>query len=534
MIMGAGTAWATDFEFNLNALYQNGTLVTAKTVIGTKGETLTFTDEDENFTILLTRNSGNQPGFYTSSGYFRFYSSDTFKLTAAQGITITKIVITPNGSSFSLSALDGLNTSTKTWTGSASEVTFTGAGTNKWDKLTITYSTSGSGNTAVETTTTINASGITNTDVYVDTDAGSLSATVKDNNNAAISGATVTWSGNNDAVATIDASTGAVTLVSAGTVTFTASYAGESGTYQSSFATYEMTVTDSSPFTGGDVTFVAGTDVGTTTSNADGDEVSKAVVTMSSTIAAFATSEYRFYKDSETTISTSQGTITSIVFTQAGNYAISNFSANVGTYNTENGTWTGSASSVTFTASAQVRASQVVVTVDLGGTADPSITITNNDELAYDATSGSFNFTINNPVTGGATTVSEDVDWISNPTISGNTVSFTTTENAATTSRSGVITLTYTYDTNKTVTKEVTVTQAGNPNNTITTIPDLFAAATSAGSTATNVNVTFGNWVVSGVSGSNVFVTDNNGNGFIIYTNNLSMTYSAEQFQELL
>lgn len=135
--------WAEEFEFSLNELYQNGTKVTAKKVISTKGETLSFTDKDENFTILLTRNSGNQPGFYTSSGYFRFYSSDTFKLSAADGITITKIVVTSNGSSFSLSSLDGLDTSKKTWTGEATEVTFTGAGTNKWDKITITYSTGG-------------------------------------------------------------------------------------------------------------------------------------------------------------------------------------------------------------------------------------------------------------------------------------------------------------------------------------------------------------------------------------------------------
>ena len=75
-----------------------------------------------------------------------------------------------------------------------------------------------------------------------------------------LSGATVTWSGNNDAVATIDASTGAVTLVGAGVVTFTAAYAGVSGEYKASSANYEMTVTDSTPLTGGDVTFDAKAD----------------------------------------------------------------------------------------------------------------------------------------------------------------------------------------------------------------------------------------------------------------------------------
>ncbi len=54
----------------------------------------------------------------------------------------------------------------------------------------------------------------------------------------------------------------------------------------------------------------------------------------------------------------------------------------------------------------------------------------------------------------------------------------------------------------------------------LSTMDQIYAAATSAGTTAANVNVAFGNWVVSGVSGSNAFVTDNNGKGFIIYTSN--------------
>ena len=55
----------------------------------------------------------------------------------------------------------------------------------------------------------------------------------------------------------------------------------------------------------------------------------------------------------------------------------------------------------------------------------------------------------------------------------------------------------------------------------LSTIPAIFNAASS---TSTNVNVTFGNWVVSGVNGSNVYVTDNNGNGFIIYTSSHGFT----------
>lgn len=96
-----------------------------------------------------------------------------------------------------------------------------------------------------EPTVTIDATGITNTNVFYGKNAGSLSATVT-YNNVAIDGATVTWSGDNNDVATIDPSTGAVTLVAAGTVTFTATYA-ENSDYSEKAATYQMTVIDSDP-----------------------------------------------------------------------------------------------------------------------------------------------------------------------------------------------------------------------------------------------------------------------------------------------
>ena len=72
--------------------------------------------------------------------------------------------------------------------------------------------------------------------------AGTLTAAVT-YENAAVPSATVTWSGNNNAVATIDASTGAVTLLTTGTVTFTATYAGNSD-YAEATGTKTITVVD--------------------------------------------------------------------------------------------------------------------------------------------------------------------------------------------------------------------------------------------------------------------------------------------------
>ena len=149
---------------------------------------------------------------------------------------------------------------------------------------------------------------------------------------------------------------------------------------------------------------------------------------------------------------------------------------------------------------------------------DPQIVADATVELAYDAIEGAISYTINNPVDGGVLTAAvTEGNWVTIGTV-GTTVPFTCSANEATTARTATVTLTYTYNSNETITKTVTVTQAAAPV-VYSTIPALFAAATS---TATDVNVTFNNWVVSGVStnGKNVFVTDNSGNGFVIFDNN--------------
>ena len=159
----------------------------------------------------------------------------------------------------------------------------------------------------------------------------------------------------------------------------------------------------------------------------------------------------------------------------------------------------------------QVQIKSITINYSTGGNT-PSISAS-NVEIAYDATQGSIEYSINNGVDGGTLTASTESDWLTLGTV-GETVPFTCSANTAAAERTATVTLTYTYNTDQTVTKTVTVTQDGNPNVIYTTIPELFAAATS---TETNVNVTFGNWVISGVSGNNAYVTDNSGNGFIIY-----------------
>ena len=96
-----------------------------------------------------------------------------------------------------------------------------------------------------KTIVTINDAALTNTDVYKSNIGGFLRASIADEYEQGVDG-NVAWSSSNKAVATIG-SDGSVTLIGAGTSTITASYAGQTDTYQADSETYNLTVTDSNP-----------------------------------------------------------------------------------------------------------------------------------------------------------------------------------------------------------------------------------------------------------------------------------------------
>ena len=174
----------------------------------------------------------------SSTNVYLLYSADnnTFsQLSLTSGTQGASIVTGAEETAFEFSAKSGYF--------ALLFVATNNSGNWRIDDVEISFYKSSS---AAATTTTISASGITNTDVYTGTAAGTLTASVTADGSA-VDGATVTWSGNNDAVATIDATTGAVTLVGEGTVTFTASYAGVTDEYKASSDTYEMTVVDNTP-----------------------------------------------------------------------------------------------------------------------------------------------------------------------------------------------------------------------------------------------------------------------------------------------
>ena len=86
----------------------------------------------------------------------------------------------------------------------------------------------------------------------------------------------------------------------------------------------------------------------------------------------------------------------------------------------------------------------------------PSIVANQTIELAHDATSGAFDYSITNPVTGTSLTATANVDWITNVTVGTEQVTFTATANTTGVERTGTITLQYDGAQDKTV----TVTQA--------------------------------------------------------------------------
>ena len=234
----------TDGTFDFTGTYDYGSGLTPSS------NSSTYIEESKTWTsgnvTLVTdgkyrwwsASGGNSLRVYTASS-----GSTTLTLSVPSGKVIKGITIT--GSNLDGITADVGTYSSGTWTGSSQTVVFTRSSANTYfSTITVTYE-DGSAPVAAATTTTIDSSGITNTDVYTSTAAGALSATVT-SGGSTISGATVTWSSSNESVATV-ASDGTVTLVGAGTTTITASYAGVSGTYEASSATYTLTVTDSTP-----------------------------------------------------------------------------------------------------------------------------------------------------------------------------------------------------------------------------------------------------------------------------------------------
>ncbi len=137
------------------------------------------------------------------------------------------------------------------------------------------------------------------------------------------------------------------------------------------------------------VTFTAGTDMGATTDQT-ADKVEKDGVSINANSAALGrTDNYRFYANSEFTV-TAPGNITQIVFTAssadyASKLALSEGSTGTLTIDGVTATWTGDAASVVFKPSAQSRVTEVKITYTADADAVPAPTISPAAGTYYEA-----------------------------------------------------------------------------------------------------------------------------------------------------
>lgn len=216
----------------------------------------------------------------------------------------------------------------------------------------------------IVTSLSFNGTDITLTEGKTDAGADFAGYTATEASNIA---GTITYAASGDAVATVNETTGAVTINAAvyGTTTITATFTPADPTqYSGSTATYQITNKKAVDLS--EITFDVKTDK-TSKKDPKKDQLTKSIVKIESTSAALGGyGDYRFYGgDNKTTFSLTDPTrvITSIKFIHS-NTTGPNFTTDKNTYDKASGTWTGYEESVTFTNPGNVikNITQIIVT----------------------------------------------------------------------------------------------------------------------------------------------------------------------------
>ena len=216
----------------------------------------------------------------------------------------------------------------------------------------------------IATSLSFNGTDVTLTEGKTDAGTDFTGYTATEANNIA---GTITYAASGDAVATVDPTTGAVTINATvyGTTTITATFTPADPTqYSGSTATYQITNKKAVDLS--EITFDVKTDK-TSKKDQKKDQLTKSIVKIESTSAALGGyGDYRFYGgDNKTTFSLTDPTrvITSIKFIHS-NTTGPNFTTDKNTYDKASGTWTGYEESVTFTNPGSVikNVTQIIVT----------------------------------------------------------------------------------------------------------------------------------------------------------------------------
>lgn len=213
----------------------------------------------------------------------------------------------------------------------------------------------------IATSLSFNGTDVTLTEGKTDAGTDFTGYTATEANNIA---GTITYAASGDAVATVDPTTGAVTINAAvyGTTTITATFTPADPTqYSGSTATYQITNKKAVDLS--EITFNVSED------NVSGTgklTLTKSIVKIHTSNGALGKySDYRFYKNSETTFSLTDPTrvITSIKFVGGSTYG--KFTTDKPNYDKTTGTWTGYEESVIFTNTSTSRIddiTQIIVT----------------------------------------------------------------------------------------------------------------------------------------------------------------------------
>lgn len=219
----------------------------------------------------------------------------------------------------------------------------------------------------IATSLSFNGTDVTLTEGKTDAGADFTGYTATEANNIA---GTITYAASGDAVATVNPTTGAVTINAAvyGTTTVTATFTPKDPTqYSGSTATYQITNKKAVDLS--EIVFDVSEDKVSGTSKLT---LTKSIVKINTSSGALGdATDYRFYSRSKTTFSLTDPTrvITSIKFISS-NTTYKNFTTNKPNYDKTTGTWTGHEESVVFTASSQVNSvTQIIVTTKL----DPAL-----------------------------------------------------------------------------------------------------------------------------------------------------------------
>lgn len=240
-----------------------------------------------------------------------------------------------------------------------------------------------------------------------------------------------------------------------------------------------------------------GTEQSATTS--DGFTVVSGCKTNATTKTYYDSGHIRYYADSYLNVSAPSGSIiTKIEFVSAGTWNDSGILSDGGSY--ENKVWTGEEQSVTFSFSAQCRASSIKVTIESG-----------SEPVKYNVncqtvTSGTISATPTSAAAGATITLTATP-------ATGYELEAWNVTNASTSASIEVVNNKFTMPA---ANVNVSATFKEKEMESLKTMDEIFAAATAAGSTATDTKVTFNNWVVSGVKDNNAYVTDGT-KGFVIY-----------------